>query len=42
MYGDGRPYPVALVTVNAEAAAELARSRGIWWTEQLVSRIPRW
>jgi long-chain acyl-CoA synthetase len=33
VYGDGRPYPVALVTVDPEAAAKLARSAGIVWTD---------
>jgi long-chain acyl-CoA synthetase len=33
VYGDRRPYPVALVTVNPAAAAELARSLGIVWTD---------
>jgi long-chain acyl-CoA synthetase len=33
VYGDGRPYPVALVTVDPEAAAALARSRGSLWTD---------
>ena len=49
VYGDGRPYPVALVTVNAEAAAALARSRGILWTDharlsqhpEVVARVER-
>jgi len=41
VYGDGRPYPVALVTVSAEAAAELARSRGILWTDEArLSQLP--
>ena len=41
VYGDGRPYPVALVTVSAEAAAEFARSRGILWTDHArLSRHP--
>ena len=41
VYGDGRPYPVALVTVNSEAAAELARSRGILWTNHArLSQLP--
>jgi len=33
VYGDGRPYPVALVTVDPEAATRLARSAGIVWTD---------
>jgi long-chain acyl-CoA synthetase len=33
VYGDGRPYPVALVTVDPEAAIRLARSAGIVWTD---------
>jgi long-chain acyl-CoA synthetase len=41
VYGDGRPYPVALVTVNFEAAAGLARSRGIPWTDHArLSQLP--
>jgi long-chain acyl-CoA synthetase len=41
VYGDRRPYPVALVTVNFEAAAELARSHGILWTDHArLSRHP--
>ena len=41
VYGDGRPYPVALVTVNPEAAAGLARSRGIPWTDHArLSQLP--
>jgi long-chain acyl-CoA synthetase len=49
VYGDGRPYPVALVTVNAEAAAEFARARGILWADparlsrhpEVVARVER-
>jgi long-chain acyl-CoA synthetase len=49
VYGDGRPYPVALVTVDAAAAAELARQRGILWTDharlsqhpEIVARVER-
>ena len=33
VYGDGRPYPVALVTVDPEAAAALARRAGVVWTD---------
>jgi long-chain acyl-CoA synthetase len=41
VYGDGRPYPVALVTVSSEAAAELARSHGILWTDHArLSQLP--
>lgn len=34
VYGDRRPYPVALVTVNPEAAVRLVRSLGVAWTDQ--------
>ena len=33
VYGDGRPYPVALVTVDPEAATRLVRTAGIVWTD---------
>jgi long-chain acyl-CoA synthetase len=49
VYGDGRPYPVALLTVDFEAAAELARTRGILWADharlsqhpEIVARVER-
>lgn len=49
VYGDGRPYPVALVTVDPDAAAKLARSAGIVWTDpahlaeqpEVLSRVER-
>jgi long-chain acyl-CoA synthetase len=49
VYGDGRPYPVALVTVDPEAAAALAGSAGIVWTDparlarhpDVVARVER-
>ena len=34
VYGERRPYPVALVTVNPDAAARLVRSLGVAWTDQ--------
>jgi long-chain acyl-CoA synthetase len=41
VYGDGRAYPVALVTVNPEAAAGLARRRAIPWTDPArLSELP--
>jgi long-chain acyl-CoA synthetase len=33
VYGDGRPYPVALVTVDPQAAGALARRAGVVWTD---------
>ena len=33
VYGDRRPYPVALVTVDPEEATRLARSAGVVWTD---------
>lgn len=49
VYGEGRPYPVALVTVDPEAAARLARSGGTVWTDparlaeqpEVLSRVER-
>ena len=34
VYGDRRPYPVALVTVDPDAAARLVRSLGMAWSDQ--------
>ena len=49
VYGDRRPYPVALVAVNPDEAAAFARRQGIRWTDpaelalhpKLIERVGR-
>ncbi len=42
VYGDRRPYPVALITLNAEELAKFARAQGILTTDPVVlARHPK-